>query len=68
MGIICDDKFDNKYAKDKKNCKVKDHCHYKGEYRGTGHRICNLKYSVHKKIPRVFHNGSNYDYYFVIKA
>ena len=28
---------------------------------------CKLKYSVHKKIPIVFHNGSNYDYHFIIK-
>ena len=31
------------------------------------HSICNLKYSVPKKIPIVFHNGSNYDYHFIIK-
>ena len=29
--------------------------------------ICNLKYSVPEKIPIVFHNGSNYDYHFIIK-
>ena len=29
--------------------------------------ICNLKYNVPKKIPIVFHNGSNYDYHFIIK-
>ena len=29
--------------------------------------ICNLKYSVLKKIPIAFHNGSNYDYHFIIK-
>ena len=52
--------------KDKKYCKVKDHCHYTGEYRGAAHNICNLKY-VPKKIPTVFHNGSNYDYHFIIK-
>ena len=27
-----------------------------GEYRGVPHNICNLKYSVPKKIPIVFHN------------
>ena len=48
--------------KDKKYRKVKDHCHYTKEY-----SICNLKYSVPKKIPIVFHNGSNYDYHFIIK-
>ena len=53
--------------KDKKYCKVRDHCHYTGEYRGAAHSICNLKYSVPKKIPTVFPNGSNYDFHFIIK-
>ena len=51
----------------KKYYKVRDHCHYTGEYRGAAHRMCNLKYSVPKEIPIVFHNGSNYDYHFTIK-
>ena len=25
-------KIENKYLKDKKYCKVRDHCHYNGEY------------------------------------
>ena len=53
--------------KDKKHHKVRDHCHFTGEYRGTAHSICNLKYSVPKKIPIVFHDGSNYDYHFIKK-
>ena len=44
-----------------------DHCDYTGEYRGAAHSICNLKYSVRKKIPIVLHNGCNYDYHFIIK-
>ena len=51
----------------KKNYKVRNHCHYTGKYRGAAHNICNLKYKVPKEIPVVFHNGSTYDYHFIIK-
>ena len=64
---ICKGKFDNKYLKDKNYCKVRDHCHYTGEYRGDAHSICNLKCSVPKKIAIVFHKGSNYNYHFLMK-
>ena len=40
--------------------KVRDHCHYTSEYRGAVDSIFNLKFSVPKEIPIVFHNGSNY--------
>ena len=33
----------------------------------AAHDICNLRYKVPKKIPIVFHNGSTYNYHFVIK-
>ena len=56
--------FDNN---DKKQQKVRDHCHYTGKYRGAAHNICNLRYKVSKEIPVVFHNGSTYDYHFIIK-
>ena len=36
-------------------------------YRGAEHSTCNIKHSVTKKILVVFHNGSNYDYHFIIK-
>ena len=64
---ICKERFENKYVKDKKYCKVRDHCHYAGEYRGPTHSTCNLKYKVPKKISIDFHKGSNYDYHFIIK-
>ena len=64
---LCKEKFENNYLKDKKYRKVRDHCHYTGEYRSAEHSICKLKYSAPKKIPIVFHNGSNYDCHFVIK-
>ena len=47
--------------------KVRDHCYYTGKYRGTAHDICNLRYKIPKEIPVVFHNGSPYDYHFIIK-
>ena len=52
--------------KDKKNHNVRDHCHYTGEYRGAAQSIYNLKCSVPNKIPKAFHNGSNYDYHFIM--
>ena len=58
---ICKKEFD------KQNYKVRDHCHYTGKYRGAAHNICNLRYKIPKEVPVVFHNGSNYDYHFIIK-
>ena len=46
---IYKENFENRYLKDKKYCKVRDYCHYTGEYRGAMHSICNLKYGVPKK-------------------
>ena len=51
----------------KKYHKDRDHCHYTGKFRGAAHDICNLKYKTTKEIPVVFHNGSTYDYHFIIK-
>ena len=45
---ICKERFENKYLKDKKYCKFRDHCHYTRECRGAAHSICNLKHSVSK--------------------
>ena len=48
--------------------KVRDHCYYTGKYRGAAHKICNLMYNTAREIPVIFHNGSSYDYYFIIKG
>ena len=58
--FICKKEFNNN---DKKNYKVRDHCHYTSKHRGAPHDICNLRYKVPKEIPIVFHNGSTYDYH-----
>ena len=53
--------------KDKKYHKFRVHCYYTGKYRGAAHNNCNLRYKIPKEIPVVFHNGSTYDYHFIIK-
>ena len=57
---ICKKDFNN-------DTKVRDHCHFTGKYRGAAHNTCNLRYKIPKNIPVTFHNGSTYDYYFIIK-
>ena len=61
---ICEKEFDNI---NKKNYKVRDHCHYTRKYRGAAHNVCNLRYKVPKEINVVFHNGSTCHYHFIIK-
>ena len=61
---ICKKEFN---TDDKKHYKVKDLCPYTGKYRGVAHNICNLRYRITKEIPIVFHDGSTYDYHFIIK-
>ena len=61
---ICKKEFN---TDDKKHYKGKDHCHCTGKYRGAAHNICNLTHKIPKEIPIVFHNGSTYDYHFIIK-
>ena len=60
------------YDKNEKNKfklyqKVRDHCHYTGKFRGAAHSICNLRYKVQRIIPVIIHNGSKYDYHFIMK-
>ena len=43
---ICEEKFEDEYAKDEKFCKVRDHCYYTDKYRGAAqvHLIGNIVY------------------------
>ena len=45
---VCKEKCEDNYAKHKKYCEVRNHCHYTREYRGVAHSICTLKYSAPK--------------------
>ena len=46
----CEKKLENKYLKDKKYRKARDHVHYTGEYRGAAHSIYKLKHGLPKKV------------------
>ena len=65
---ICKNDFNNDTTESSSSeRKVRDHCHFTGKYRGAAHNTCNLRYKVPKNIPVIFHNGSTYDYHFIIK-
>ena len=62
---LCDDK--NEKRKFKLHKKVRDYCYFTGKFRRAAHSICKLSYKVHQEFPVKFHNGSKYDYLFIIK-
>ena len=48
--------------------RVRDHCHFTGQYRGSAHDDCNLRYSLrYYKIPVFLHNLKNYDAHLIIE-
>ena len=67
---ICQNKFcyDKNEKKKFKSCqKIRDHCHYTGKFKGAAHSICNLRYKVLQEISVKIHDGSKYDYHFIIR-
>ena len=51
----------------KKYHKVRGHSHYTEKFRGATHNSLNLRYKILKEIPIVLHDGSVYDYHFIIE-
>ena len=47
--------------------KVRDHCHFTGQYRGAAHNSCNLQCKKPKILPVIFHNLQGYDAHLFIK-
>ena len=61
---------EQKLFKDKETgriLKVRDHCHFTGEYRGAAHNECNLKCKKPLILPVIFHNLQGYDSHLFIK-
>ena len=47
--------------------RVRDHCHFTGQYRGPAHNSCNLQCRKPLILPVVFHNLQGYDAHLFIK-
>ena len=54
-------------SKELKEDKVRDHCHFTGQYRGAAHNKCNLKCRKPLVLPVIFHNLQGYDAHLFIK-
>ena len=53
--------------KELKDDKVRDHCHFTGQYRGAAHNKCNLQSRKPRILPVIFHNLQGYDAHLFIK-
>ena len=49
------------------NDKVRDHCHFTGQYRGAAHNSCNLQCRKPMILPVIFHNLQGYDAHLFIQ-
>ena len=47
--------------------KVRDHCHFTGQYRDAAHNSCNLQCRKPMILPVIFHNLQGYDAHLFIK-
>ena len=47
--------------------RVRDHCHFTGQYRGAAHNKCNLQCKKPRILPVIFHNLQGYDAHLFIK-
>jgi hypothetical protein len=57
-----------KFKENNKYKKVRDHCHWTGEYRGAAHACCNLNAREIRTIPVCFHGLGNYDSHLLLMA
>ena len=59
---MCNERFT------KSDPKVRDHDHQTGLFMGPAHNSCNLRRRRQKYMKIFLHNGSSYDFHFIVKA
>lgn len=59
---LCTKEFDDNLIK------CRDHCHFSGKYLGAACQSCNLDRRKQRKLKIFMHNGSKYDFHFIIKS
>lgn len=65
--FICSQLFSDNVKES--NCKVIDHCHWTGNFRGVAHQECNTKSRQKRNlIPVLFHNWKGYDCHSLCKT
>ena len=64
---ICKREFKHVYTNVNDYHKIKDHFYFGGKYRVVAHSMYSLKSSIRKYICVIFHNGSKYGCYFIMK-
>ena len=62
---LCKKDFDEE---NKHLIKCRDHCHYTGKFLGAACSKCNLERQYSRKLRIFMHNGSRFDFHFIIKA
>jgi Recombination endonuclease VII len=59
---MCEKEFSNNVVK------CRDHCHFTGKFLGAACQCCNLERKKPKDLKIFMHNGSRYDFHFIVKA
>lgn len=59
---MCDTPFSDKVIK------CRDHCHFSGKFLGAACQKCNLERKKPIDLKIFIHNGSRYDFHFIVKA
>jgi len=65
---LCEKTFEKGDENDQNLNKCRDHDHYTGAYLGAACQSCNINRKRQLSLPIFIHNGSRYDFHFIIRA
>lgn len=58
----------NDFQNDENIVKCRDHCHFTGTFLGAACQPCNIQRQRPRNLKIFLHNGSKYDFHFIVKA